>query len=101
MDFVLNLQSLWELGDIKTKRAIQYMVFTEGICYDFKNHRARTFRVKSIFSAIASISGDMGSNKKENYHKKYDNSLEVESERQSSNFLNDNIELIISRSNSF
>jgi site-specific DNA recombinase len=80
LGFAINLPSLWELGDIQTKRAIQYMVFPEGICYDFKNHRVRTFRVNSIFSAIASISGDMSSNKKENYHNNYDNSLKVESE---------------------
>ena len=81
LDFALNLPSLWELGDIQTKRALQFMVFPEGIYYDFKNHRVRTLRVNSIFSAIASISGEMSGNKKENYHNNNDNSLEVESER--------------------
>ena len=81
LDYALNLPSLWESGNVETKRALQYMVFPEGIYYDFKNHRVRTFRVNSIFSAIASISGEMSGNKKENYHSNNDNSLEVESER--------------------
>ena len=80
LDYALDLPLLWESGNVETKRALQYMVFPEGIYYDFKNHRVRTFRVNSIFSSIASISGDMSGNKKENYHKNYDNSLEVESE---------------------
>jgi hypothetical protein len=81
LDYALNLPSLWGSGNIETKRSIQYMVFPDGVSYDFKNHRVRTFRVNSIFSAIASISDDISGNKKENYHKKYDNSLKVESER--------------------
>ena len=77
LEYALNLPLLWSSGNIETKRALQYMVFPEGIYYDFENHRVRTFRVNSIFSAIASISGDMSRNKKENYDKNYDNSLEV------------------------
>ncbi len=79
--YSLNLRLLWRTGDIETKRSLQYILFPEGIYYDFKNKCYRTFRINSIFSAIASISGDMGLNKKENYHNNYDNSLEVESER--------------------
>ncbi len=81
LEYSLNLPSLWESGTVEVKRLIQYMVFPEGVYYDFKNHRVRTFRVNSIFSSIATISGEMSGNKKENYHKNYDNSLEVESER--------------------
>ena len=80
LQYALNLPSLWTSGDIETKRAIQYMVFPEGIGYDIKNDKFRTFRVNSIFSAIASVSGDLTQNKKENYHNFNGNSLKVESE---------------------
>lgn len=81
VDFALNLASLWSSGNVEVKRTIQYMLFPEGIGYDFKNHRFRTFRINSIFAAIVSISSDLSGNKKENYHNFYDNSLKVESER--------------------
>ena len=81
VDFALNLASLWSSGNVEVKRTIQYMLFPEGIGYDFKNHRFRTFRINSIFSAIVSISSDLSGNKKENYHNFYDNSLKVESPR--------------------
>lgn len=81
VEFALNLASLWSSGNVEVKRAIQYMLFPEGIGYDFKNHQFRTFRINSIFSAIVSISSDLSGNKKENYHNFYDNSLKVEPER--------------------
>ncbi|TCL62663.1 DNA invertase Pin-like site-specific DNA recombinase [Mariniflexile fucanivorans] len=56
LDFACNLPLLWELGDLKTKRAIQYMVFPDGIGYDFKNKVVRTFRVNEIFGAICLFS---------------------------------------------
>ena len=37
LDYACNLPYLWKLGDLETKRAIQYMVFPDGIRYDFKN----------------------------------------------------------------
>ncbi len=51
-------------------------------------------KINSIFAAIVSISRDLNGNKKENYHNLYDNSLEVESERRTSNFLEEDLELI-------
>ncbi len=62
--FACNLQSLWKLGDLETKRAIQYMVFPDGITYDFKNKAVQTFRVNEIFSAISSFSSSLKSIKK-------------------------------------
>ncbi len=35
--YACNLPELWKLGDLETKRAIQYLVFPNGIGYDFKN----------------------------------------------------------------
>ena len=35
LDYACNLPYLWKLGDLETKRAIQYMVFPDGIEYDF------------------------------------------------------------------
>ena len=63
LNFALNLPSLWQSGNIEVKRSLQFMLFPEGIGYDFKNDRLRTFRVNSIFSAIASISDNLGANK--------------------------------------
>ncbi len=63
LNFALNLPSLWQSGNIEVKRSLQFMLFPEGIGYDFKNDRLRTFRVNSIFSAIASISDKLGANK--------------------------------------
>ena len=71
---------MWENGNLAEKRKIQKMVFSDGIEYDRENDEYRTFRVNSIFSAIASISGDLAQNKKENYPNFNGNSLEVESE---------------------
>jgi len=36
LDYACNLPSLRELSNLETKRAIQYMVFLDGIGYDFK-----------------------------------------------------------------
>lgn len=59
LDYACNLQSLWKLGDLETKRAIQYMVFPEGIRYDFKNKLVQTFRVNEIFTSISSFSSNL------------------------------------------
>ncbi len=63
LNYTCNLQNIWLLGDIEAKRAIQNLVFPEGITYDFKNQTYRTPRVNSYFSAIASISNDLKSKK--------------------------------------
>ncbi len=64
LDYACNLPFLWELGDLETKRAIQYMVFPDGIEYDFKKKLVQTFRVNEIFSAIRSFSGNLKEIKK-------------------------------------
>lgn len=79
LKYALDFPSLWASGDIGTKRSIQYMVFPEGIGYDFKNKRVQTFRVNSIFTAILSISRELTGNKKGDYHTFDDNSLLVTS----------------------
>jgi site-specific DNA recombinase len=68
-----NLPLLWSSGDIEVKRKLQYMLFPEGIGYDFKNDRFRTFRVNSIFSAVASISDNLGENKNGNFQNNIEN----------------------------
>lgn len=59
LSYACNLPSLWKLGDLETKRAIQYMVFPDGIGYDFKNKAVRTFRVNKIFGAISLLAGSL------------------------------------------
>ncbi len=58
-----NLQELWSLGDLETKRSVQNMVFPDGILFDYKNDRYRTPRINSFFKIIDSLSNDFGSNK--------------------------------------
>lgn len=56
------------IGDIETKRAVQFMVFPDGILYDFKNDRFQISRVNLIFDSINLLSGNYDLNKKENQH---------------------------------
>src|SRR5690606_7166444 len=65
LDYACNLPYLWKLGNLETKRAIQYMVFPDGIEYDFKKKLVRTFRVNEIFGTISSFSNDLKNIKKE------------------------------------
>ena len=81
LQHALNLSYLWTSGDLETKRAIQYMVFPDGIQYDFKNKAVRTLRINSVFSAISSISKDLEGIKKGNNCDFSNYSLLVESER--------------------
>ncbi|MEA1786778.1 recombinase family protein [Arenibacter sp. GZD96] len=68
LGYACNLPKLWESGDLETKRALQYMVFPDGIGYDFKNKAVQTFRINEIFSAIYSFSGDSREIKNGNFH---------------------------------
>ncbi|WP_422351086.1 hypothetical protein [Flagellimonas sp.] len=67
-NYACNLPYLWKLGDLETKRAIQYMVFPDGIGYDFKNKAVQTFLVNEIFGAISSFSGNLKEIKNGNFH---------------------------------
>lgn len=57
IDYALNLPSLWESGDLSTKRSIQNMLFPDGILYDHENQEYRTTRVNTVFAAIAKLTG--------------------------------------------
>ena len=59
-----NLSLMWSKGTYQTKRAIQDMVFPEGILYDFKNGVSRTNRVNLIFDITSSLSSAFEGNKK-------------------------------------
>ena len=101
LKYALNLPLLWSSGDIEVKRKLQYMVFPDGLGYDFQNKRVQTFRVNSIFAQIACLSDKLGANKKGNFQNNFENSLLVTSKGQSSNFLNEDINLIISKINNY
>ncbi|WP_271855673.1 recombinase family protein [Patiriisocius marinus] len=79
LKYALNLPLLWSSGDIETKRKLQYMVFPDGLGYDFKNKRVQTFRVNSIFAQIACLSDKLGANKNGNFQNKIENSRLVTS----------------------
>ena len=74
LKYALNLPLLWSSGDIETKRKLQYMVFPDGLGYDFQNKRVQTFRVNSIFAQIACLSDKLGQNKNGNFQNKIENS---------------------------
>ena len=66
LSFSLKLPSLWDDGNLKTKKKIQKMLFPEGIQYDFKNSNYRTFRTNEVFNAIGSLSDKTGHKKSGN-----------------------------------
>ena len=55
-DFSQNLTDLWDNSEIAEKRKLQYMVFPEGIEYDYTNGNYRTLRVNSFFELTRSLS---------------------------------------------
>ncbi|MCH3884573.1 recombinase family protein [Tenacibaculum aquimarinum] len=77
LKYALNLPSLWSSGDLETKRKVQYMVFPDGLGYDFQNKRVQTFRVNSIFAQIACLSDKLGANKNRNFQNNIENSCLV------------------------
>ena len=79
LKYALNLPLLWSSGDIEVKRKLQYMVFPDGLGYDFKNKRVQTFRVNSIFAQIACLSDKLGANKNGNFQNNIENSRLVTS----------------------
>ena len=80
LKYALNLPLLWSSGDIETKRKLQYMVFPDGLGYDFNNKRVQTFRVNSIFAQIACLSDKLGANKNGNFQNNIENSRLVTAE---------------------
>lgn len=74
LKYALNLPLLWSSGNIEIKRKLQYMVFPDGLGYDFQNKRVQTFRVNSIFAQIACLSDKLGANKNGNFQNNIENS---------------------------
>lgn len=68
--YALNLPLLWSSGNIEVKRKLQYMLFPDGLGYDFQNKRVQTFRVNLIFDKISCIKGFREKQKRE-LSKKY------------------------------
>lgn len=64
LQYSLKLPDLWVSGDLEVKRALQNMVFPEGVLFDFKNDLYRTTRVNSIFDAIPYLSGNYSAKQK-------------------------------------
>ena len=90
-----KLSSMWTNGNLAEKRKIQKMVFPDGIEYDRKNDEYRTFRVNSFFSYIPVISDDLGHKKTGNFRKKTKRSGSVLEAGQKSNFLKEDIQLLL------
>lgn len=82
LDFALNmacnLKVMWELANPKNKRILQNIVFPEGIRYDRKNSKGRTFKVNGFFALTNKLSNDYKGIKKGNYPQNANNSPQVE-----------------------
>mgnify|MGYP001090894043 FL=1 len=94
LNYACNLPKLWELGDLETKRAVQYMVFPDGIRYDFKNKLVQTFRVNEIFGAISSFSDNCKEIEKGTFHPNCGKSPLVNDMVQNSNQLIEDLKLL-------
>lgn len=68
LSYTCNLLILCKLVSFETKRAVQYLVFPDGIGYDFKNNHVRTFRVNEIFGAISLLAGSLKDKEKGDFH---------------------------------
>ena len=91
-----ELPSMWAKGNLKEKRKIQKMVFPDGIEYDHKNDEYRTFRVNSFFSYIPVVSKELGHKKTGKFRVKTKNSGLVLKVGQNSNFMKEDIQLVLS-----
>ena len=63
LHYALNLPPLWERGNVEVKKALQEMLFPDGIWYDFKNDCYRTKKVNTVFSCIPYLVGSTAENK--------------------------------------
>ena len=86
---------MWAKGSLTEKRKIQKMVFPDGIEYDHKNDEYRTFRVNSFFSYIPVVSKELEHKKTGKFRVKTKNSGLVLESRQISNFMKEDIQLVL------
>ncbi len=80
-----SLSQIWEKADWETRQRVQNLVFPGGLRFSKEKNNYLTLRVNSFFSAIASISGNLGQKKSETINfKVYKSALvpEPESNRQ-------------------
>lgn len=73
-----HLPELWVSGDYETRVKLQYLVYPEGIFFDGKTDRYRTYRVNQVFRLIASLSNTYVANKDGNSQCETENSRQVE-----------------------
>lgn len=58
MQMAENLGKMWDSPDFSVQQHLQYLLFPEGVSYDWKNHVYRTPKVNSVFTLIAGLSRD-------------------------------------------
>lgn len=54
----MKLASVWHSGDYNKKQKLQYLIFPDGILYNRKNDRCRTFSIDPLFAQIALLKQD-------------------------------------------
>ena len=90
-----NLSELWASGDLPQKKKIQSLVFPSGIGYDKLKGKVQTKRINSIFSSIPSLSRGLAKIKSGESVDLNQFSARVTSGGRSSNFLIEDIGLIL------
>ena len=63
VEIASKLTTLWDSGNYKKKKTLQYLVFPDGIVYDKKKQEFRTDRINSVFSVIACLSSVLAKKK--------------------------------------
>ena len=78
MEKLQNLCIIWGSGDLEEKRALQKIMFPEGIFYDAKNNQYLTREMNQFIELVSCLSNDCEGNKKAESSKISENSAPVE-----------------------
>ncbi len=81
MEKLQNLCIIWGSGDLEEKRALQKIMFPEGIFYDAKNNQYLTREMNQFIELVSCLSNDCEGNKKAESSKISENSAPVAESR--------------------
>lgn len=77
LNMLSNINKTWYSSDTATKKTIQYLLFPEGLKYDYKNRQYLTSKKNEYFDLVSSFSSNYEENKKGNFPFLMENSLVV------------------------
>ena len=72
-----KLNEIWAPSDFENKRALQKLLFPEGIYYNAEMHKYRTRKVNGFIELVNSFSIFFEQKEKENSQSFFENSLSV------------------------